>query len=337
MSRPAPAPRFRSSMTRDMHHPIQRRTFLQLSALATLAGRAQASSLKDIRIISPYPAGASVDFWARQLEAQFSTRLGVDAMVINAPGASGLIAANQARKLSSDTSPALLISGTALFSQMPRLPDSGLNFDPNQAFKPVSILWEEPYFLAVRADSPLQSLDDLLQRSRQATSAPSLGSAGANTSGGLLLDHIARRQHLAWVQVPYKGMGEITTSLLGGHIDAGLVSYQPVRQLVEAGKVRLLATTARKRLKSLPHCPSLREAKVLDIDGSVWFGLFATQELDPAVFDTIQSATAALLASESFRAQAQVNGFTPLGLTGSEARRFLRESHDSWAQVIGGR
>lgn len=319
------------------HSHLKRRTLVQYLALSSVIGQAlaQASSLKDIRIISPYPAGASVDFWARRLEAELRNRLAVDAMVVYAPGASGIIAANQVRKLSTDASPALLIANAGLFSQLPRLSDSGLNFDPNKTFQPVSILWDESYYLAVRADSPIQTLEDLLARSRRPTTAPSFGSTGSKTSGGLLMEHIARRHALTWTQVPYKGMAEITVSILGGHIDFGVVSYQSIRQLVESGKVRLLATTAKKRHKSFPNCPSLRESKVLDIDGSVWFGLFASSELNPTIVSSLQTAVSALLSGEEFRAEAFANGFSPLGLAGNDARRFIRESNEAWAQVIG--
>lgn len=317
------------------HHCIKRRTLIKYLALASGLGQAQASNLKDIRIVSPYPAGASVDFWARRLEAELRNRLAVDTLVINAPGASGIIGANQVRKVSTDSSPALLISSAALFSQMPRLPESGLNFDPNKTFQPVAILWEEPYYLAVRADSPIQSLNDLLAKSKRSAIAPSFGSAGSKTSGGLLMEHIAKRHDLAWTHAPYKGMGEVVTSMLGGHIDFGIVSYQPIRQLLESGKVRLLATTGKKRNRNFPNCPSLRESKILDIDGSVWFGLFATSELNPAIVSSIQAGVAPLLSNEEFRTEALANGFTPLGLYGNEARRFIKESNEAWAQVIG--
>lgn len=318
-----------------MKYPhIKRRTLVQYLTLGTLFGRAQAAGLKDVRIVSPFPAGASVDFWARRLETALKDQLTVDTMVIYAPGASGVIAANQVRKISTDASLALLIAGSAMFSQMPRLPDTGLNFDPNQAFQPVTILWEEPFFLAVRADSPIQNLEHLLARSRSAKTAPSFGSSGSKSTGGLLMEHLTRRHQLAWTHVPYKGMADVVPGILGGHVDFGVVSLQPVRALVEAGKVRLLATTGRKRTRSFPDCPSLHESGVLDIDGSVWFGLFATTEVNPVIVSRLQAAVSALLASEGFRAEALANGFSPLGLSGNEAGRFIRTSNEAWARVM---
>ena len=313
---------------------IKRRALVQYLALSSMFGQACASSLKDIKIISPYPAGASVDSWARRLESELRNRLSVDTMVMYAPGASGVIAANQARKLSSDVSPALLIASTALFSLMPRLPDVGLSFDPNKAFQPVSILWTESFYLAVRADSPIQSLEELIARSRRSATAPSFGTTGAKSTGGLLMEHVGQRHDLAWTHVPYKGMGEIITNMLGGQIDFGVVSYQPIRSLVESGKVRLLATTGRRRNRNMPNCPSLRESKLLDIDGSVWFGLFASSELNSAVLSALQDAISPFLASEEFRADALANGFTPLGLYGKDAQRFIRESNDGWQHVL---
>lgn len=314
---------------------MKRRTLVQYLTLSAVIGQAQASSLKELRIVSPYPPGASVDFWARRLEAELRNRLAVDTLVMYAPGASGLIAANQVRKISSDPSPALLLASTSLFSLMPRLPDSGLNYDPNTAFQPISILWDESYFLAVRADSPIQNLEDLLTRPRRATTPPGVGTAGGKTTGGLLLEHFMHRHDLAWTHVPYKGMTEVVSGLLGGHIDVGIVSLQPVRALVESGKIRLLATTGRKRHKNFPQCPTLRENKMLDLDGSVWFGLFATSELKPALVSTLQAAVSALLSNEEFRSEALANGFSPLGLKGGEASRFIKESNEAWAQVLG--
>jgi len=315
-------------------HHIKRRTLVQYLALLSVFEQIQAASLKDIKIFSPYPAGASVDFWARRLESELRTRMAVDTIVMHVPGASGIIAANQARKLSTDANPALLIANTALFSQIPMLHDSGLSFDPNKAFQPVSILWGESFYLVVRADSPIQNLEDLLARSKRSATAPSFGSTGSKTTGGLLMERIARRHELAWIHVPYKGMTEIIASMLGGQIDFGIVSYQPIRSLVESGKVRLLATTGKKRNRSFINCPSLRELRILDIDGSIWFGLFATSELNPSIVSSIQAAVSPLLSGEEFRRDALANGFTPIGLYGKDARNFISESNDAWDKVL---
>lgn len=320
----------------QIHH-INRRGLIRYLTLSSLFCQAFASTIKDIKIVSAFPAGASVDFWARRLESEIRNRLTVDTIVMYAPGASGVIAANQVRKINTETNPALLIASTALFSQIPKLPDSGLNFDPNKAFQPVSILWTEPYYLAVRSDSPIQSLEDILVRSKRLSTAPSFGSAGSKSTGGLLIEHIARRNDLFFTHVPYKGMVEIVTNMLGGQIDIGLVSYQPIRSLVESGKVRLIATTGKRRSKVLPNCPSLHELKMLDIDGSVWFGLFASSELNTTIISNIQGALSPLLSSDEFRTYANANGFTPLGLYGKDAQRFVSESNDAWELIINRR
>lgn len=313
---------------------MKRRSIVQCVALPFLIQLAQASNLSEIKIVSSFPAGASVDFWARRIESEFRGRLAVDTLVTYAPGASGIIAANLVRRVSTEINPALMIASSSLFSIMPRLSDSNLSFDPNKAFQPVSILWTEPFYLAVRADSPIQTLEDLLARSRRSAMPPSFGSTGSKSTGALLMEHMATRHDLSLTHVPYKGMGEVITSMLGGQIDFGVVSYQPIRGLLQSGKVRLLATTGRRRSKNLPQCPSLREFKLLDIDGSVWFGLFALAELSSASISTIREALAPFLSSDEFRAETLSNGFTPLGLFGKEADRFIKESNEAWGSVL---
>lgn len=315
---------------------MQRRKILKyLAFMPTFSQSVYALNLKEIRIISPFPPGASVDFWARQIAEQLRDKLSIDANVFYAPGASGIVGANQLLNEKSNSNPALLISSGALFAQIPKIPNSGLKFDPNKTFRPISILWEEPLYLAVRTDSTISNLEDLLNKSRKYASAPSFGSSGANSTSALLMGHMAKHNSLAWNHVPYQGLAPMITDLLGGHIDFGVFSYQSIKKLLEAKKLRLIATTGNNRNPLHPDCPSLRESGILDIDGNVWFGLFSNAELSSAVFEKIEKVIIELFASDKFRAKALENEFIPLGLAGSEALRYIKKSNSDWASVMG--
>ena len=313
---------------------LHRRQFVLAAASFGLAPVLANPDLLPLKIVSPYPAGGSVDFWARALKQELEASHGFSVQAINQPGASGVLAANQIQSTPQASTPTLLLAGTALFSMIPLLPDANLNFDPNEVFTPLAILWEEPFFVAVRSDSPFQSFEDLMARARNGKTPISLGSTGTQSIGGLFFEHFAKTQRLDISHVPFKGMTEVVANLLGRHIDVGVLSYQQAKAHVEAKTFKLLATTGDSRSELAPLVPTMKELKKSNLSCTVWFGLFVKKTTEPETVKRLQTALRRVLDNAGFRTTMTTNGYSVLALTGNDAANYVQHSNTNWTHLI---
>ncbi len=308
---------------------------ITLPAAATV--RASSGEPPTLRLVNPYPAGGSVDVWVRALQQELEGRHGFVVQPAYVPGASGVVALNQVHQTADDGTVSLLVGGTAMFSQMPLLPDSALKFNPNDVFVPLAVLWEEPFFVATRADAPWRSFEELVSRASAPQARLSYGTTGVQTTGGLYFDHFARRRNLGLVQVPFKGMAEVITNLLGGHVDVGVVSYQQVKPHLDSRALRLLASTGAQRSALAPDVPTMLELEQADFGCTVWFGLFARKSTDPVQLARVQAALKAVLDDPALRTRLGGMGYGVLGLTGADAARYVQQSNQVWQRILGRR
>ena len=315
---------------------IDRRQVLCAALLTLLAGDAMAgpAQANDLRIVSPFPAGGSVDYWARVLQQGLTANHGFNVQALNMPGGSGMVAMNQIQNAGEESPTSLLIASVSIFSLLPLLPDSGMKFNPNDVYIPLAVLWVEPFFIAVRSDSPFQNFDDFVTRASSQQRRLSYGTAGAQTTGEIYFDNFVRKRRLPLVSVPFKGMTEVVSNLLGGHIDIGLLSYQQAKPHLVSKSIRLLASTGQTRSPMEPNLPTMLELKYSDFACSVWFGLFAKKTTDSGVLGRIQTAFKALLGDPILRAKMTELGFEYVGLTGAEAAHYVRQSNETWTKIF---
>lgn len=312
---------------------LNRRQFVLSATVCSVFSASASAPAHSLRIVTPYPAGGSVDFWARLLKQELEGSHGFSVVAVNLPGASGLVAVNQIQAAKEIQQTSLLLGGTTLFSMMPLLPDGHRLANPNNIFVPVSILWEEPYYVTVRSDSPFQSFDDLVTQAKKNAGLVSFGSTGFQSSAGLYFERFAHRRGMELTHVPYKGMTEIVTSLLGKQLDVGLLSYQQARRHVEAGTFRFLASTGATRSMLAPQVPTMKELRQYDVACTAWFGLFVKKTAEASLVQRIQAALRSILGDANFRATMASNGYDVLALFGDDAVRYVAQSNRVWESL----
>ncbi|GAA4002921.1 tripartite tricarboxylate transporter substrate binding protein [Comamonas faecalis] len=248
-----------------MSTPLHRRRALRLAgagALTTLlaalplAGTAQPAAFpnKPLTLIVPFPAGGPTDAQMRALAAAAGKVLGQSVVVVNQPGVGGTLGpANMARTAAPDGY-TLSIAGNTLY-RLPLL--QKVSYDPLKDFTYLINLTGYTMGIAVRADAPWKTLDDLIADARTRPGQINYGSTGVGSSGHIAMERLAKATGTSFNYIPFKGGAEEATALLGGHID--FISNAGWGAQVDAGKMRLLATYSGKRLKQRPDVPTLKE------------------------------------------------------------------------------
>ncbi len=239
-----------------------------------------------IRMLIPWTAGGASDIVMRAISDAASKALGKPVIADNRPGAGGILGAQY---VSTQSQP----DGYTL-TQIPmgalRLPymNNSATFDPLKDFTYISQLSGYTFGVVVNAASPFKTFQDLLDWAKAHPGELTYGTPGVGTSLHLTMEQIAVDLGLEFLHVPFRGVAENNTALLGQSImcSADVTGWAP---LVADGKFRLLCVWSTERLKQFPDAPTLRECGIDKVITSP-FGVAGPKGMDPAVTAKLDAA-----------------------------------------------
>ncbi|MEP7029820.1 MAG: tripartite tricarboxylate transporter substrate binding protein [Pseudolabrys sp.] len=282
-------------MTKRLLARTRRAALLALPALALVfaAGSAQAKwPEKPIKIILPFGAGGVADVTARIMADKLSQKFGERVVIENMPGAGGIQAARAVISAAPDGyTMGYVTNGTAIsvaaFNSLP--------FDPVKDFEMVSMVGTFDLVFVVNADSEYRTLGDFLKAARANPGKLNIGTiavGGTQNLGGELFKSTA---NLNLQIVPYKNSPDIVTALLRNDVQMMVDFAPPVRGQVDAGKLRMLATSSPKPSALMPNVPSVNAAGVKDYEVISWNGVGAPKGTPKEIIDAMNKAMAEVL------------------------------------------
>jgi len=315
----------------------RRRLALAAAALAagnliTFSARAQAAwPDRPIKLVVPYPAGGAADQTARLVAIALGERLKTQVVVDNRPGANGVIGAATVAKSVPDGY-TLLLDATG-FTVNPSL-QGRMPFDPAKDLVPVSLLMQVPMLLVVPANSPYQTLADLLKAARANPGKLSFASAG-NGSAQHLAGELFKQGHKLFItHIPYRGGAPALTDLMAAQVDLMFSAMPASYPLVKSGKLRALAVTSPKRAELAKQLPTVAESGLPGFDAQEWNGLWAPAGTSKVVLDRLEAELHAVMALPDIRQRLAANGAEAIGSSRSEFARFTDAETSKWARVI---
>jgi len=247
------------------------RMLILMFALAGLAARAQGQE-SVVRMVVPFPAGATLDVIARLLADRMRITLDRPVVVENKPGAGGLIAAELVKGAPADGG-TLFMATLAIISLNPHT-YKALRYDPFVDFTPVAQVAQFQIALGVGAAVPAKTLAEYVALVKN---EPKFGFYGTPAAGSLphfFMIMIGRAAGVQLTHVPYKGSAPMWRGLAGGEISLGIGTISDLDALVGAGKAKVLAVTGPQRSAQHPEIPTLRESG-FDLAGTSWYALYA--------------------------------------------------------------
>lgn len=315
---------------------MQRRHFTQatlawIASAAIPGARAQTWPDKPVRWVLSQPPGSGPDNVARILSERLARQWGQAIVIDNKPGGQNTIGAQAAARSAPDGSTfyfattAALITNPLLFKTLP--------YDPAKDFVPVAFIARSPFALLVRGDSPLTSVDDLVAQSKAAPGKLSLGNEGPRTFSGMIARLFNARTQATANLVPYASVGVGTTDLMGGHVDAMVADLASTAPLVRQGKLRLLATTAARRVSGWESVPALSE-KLAGFDMVGWFAVVAPAGTPAIAIERSNRDINALLSDKDVAERIGAIGPLVDGSMGVDAvGAFLRNESVRWQDI----
>ncbi|OZI72063.1 Bug family tripartite tricarboxylate transporter substrate binding protein [Bordetella genomosp. 12] len=313
-----------------MHkHAKRLLAFAALSIAATAS--AQNWPNQPIRWIVPYPAGGGADVVARTVASGLEKPLGQTIVVENRPGAATIIGATAIAQ----AEPNGYMVGTADSGTLAFNPSlySKLSYDPAK-FSYVGGIARFPLLLAVNANSPFKTVDDVLQAARKEPGKLTAASAGAGSPHHLALELFKQRANVNILHVPYKGAAPAIQDLLGGQVDVMFIDLAAGLPNVKAGKLRVLAAATPERLKTLPDAPTMAEQGVPDFTAYAWQGMVAPAGLPQPVMDKLSAELQKTITSEAVSQKLNDMGVEPMPMSPQAFQAFAERERAAWADVI---
>ncbi len=310
--------------------------YMVLFALAANLGlqgaNAQNFPSRPIRMILPGPAGGGADVIARPLASKLTEILGQQVIVDNRPGASGLIAGDLTAKAPADGY-TLILATSSGFSISPHLVAKP-PYDPTRDFRGVSLVAMAELMVAVHPSLPVRSVKEVIALAKAKPSGILFASNGAGSLSHLATELFQMMSGITMVHVPYKGGTPAVTDTVAGNTALIITAVPTLMAMVNAGRLRALATTGSTRSKLIRDLPTVAEAGLPEYEVTQWYGLFVPAQTSPQIVRTLQAGVARALQSSEVQQVIRKGGSEPVGSTGEEMEQFLKKDSAKWENII---
>jgi len=307
-----------------------------LTCFALLSPAAAAPAVSDypqraVTILVPYPAGGSADALIRPIAARLAETWKQPVLVENRTGANGIIATQALMKAPADGYTVLLhltgiVQNLSLYRQLP--------YDPFRDLAPLTQVGTQAMALAVPADSPWRSVDELAAAVRANPQAFSYGSFGTGSTGHIYGELLRTRFGAEIPHVPYRGEGPMLVDLISGRVPFALVSTYTGSQRQRDGSLRILAVTGTHREPMLEDVPTLAEAGYPGFDLVGWYGLFVPAGTPAAIGERIAADVNRIAREPEIAERMRALAIYPTGMAPSAFVDLLREEHQKWDALI---
>nr|WP_144352673.1 tripartite tricarboxylate transporter substrate binding protein [Sporomusa termitida] len=254
---------------------------------------------RPINVIVAASAGGGMDLTARSLEKFAIKHLGQPLVIINKPGGSGTIGWNE---LAGSNSDGYTVGIVAIDIVLSSLYDSSKYYYLG-ALGPIAQVTSVPLLLAVQADQPWHTLNDLVKYSKDHSAQLKFGNVGVGSFPHILIEMLNREAGINIEQVPFSGGGETVPALLGGHVQLILVNPVSIKEHVKNGTVRILAVTGEPRITDpvFSHVPTFKE-QGFDITINNWHGIAVPKETPVAIKNRLAEGLKAIINDPEFKA-----------------------------------
>jgi tripartite-type tricarboxylate transporter receptor subunit TctC len=301
---------------------------------ASIVANAQYPS-RPILLVVPYTAGSDADLAARNL-AQHAPRYlnGQSVVVANQPGASGAIGTLAVRNAPPDGYRLLL----ARIASQVILPATDRKTPYRSTdFTFLSVLEINPYVCAVKGDAPYASMKDLVADIRRHPGKLNFATVGDGTLqnfGPQYLFTLVGLSKEAALGIPYKGSGELTASLAGGHVQFACSNLGALLGHFRSGTLRPLMTTTREPLKELPDVPTARSLGWPEMERlAAWSALAGPPRLPRDVVERWTEVFAKLAHDAAWLAGVEKLGGIPAVRSPAETDRFVRDQYQLYDRL----
>ncbi|MDB5752553.1 MAG: putative Bug-like extra cytoplasmic solute receptor, family [Ramlibacter sp.] len=302
-------------------------------ALAPALVLAQDFPGKPVRIITPFPAGSGPDAAMRVLGEQLARKWSQPVVIDNRPGGNGFIAMAGFKAAAADHHTLVLLDSNHTTTHPHTF--SRLPYDVDKDLLPVGMILRTPFFVAVAADSPYKSVEEIVAAAKAKPGGVNYGSWFLGSPGHIGALQLQALRGVKMTHVPYRDFGQLYTAVATREVDWALGSVASAGQMERSGRIRFLALAAPARDPLYPNVPATAEsAQLRGFDVSAWAGLFAPAGMPAAVLERIAADLAQVITLPEVVQRYRTFGYEAPPLTPAAYRELIRRETAAWSGVI---
>lgn len=297
----------------------------------SVSASAQIYPDKPVKLVLAAPAGSSIDVLGRTIADKLKDRLGQSVIVENKPAAGGTVATAEVAKAAPDGYTMLIaFNGPLAFGPLlQKLP-----YDVQRDLQPVIITSSQPNVLAVNAQLPVKNVAELVAYAKANPGKLNYASVGNGSSSHLNMELLKSTAGIDAVHVPFNGSPPAVLATVQGETQAMFAVMQPLQAQIQAGKLRALAVTTRKRFPLLPDLPTIAEAGYPDFEALAWNGVLVPAATPKAIVAKLNAEINDVLKQPDVVAKMQAVGFDLIGGTPEAFGALIKSESDKWAPVM---
>ena len=313
------------------------RIYLSILTLLGILANAQAQTSpanypeKAIRIVVPFVAGGGGDFIARAWADKLSETLKQPVIIDNRGGGNTVVGTDIVAKAAPDGYTLLLVSPSIATNPtlLPNLP-----YKTPEDFTPVGSVITYAMGLGARSTLEAKSMQEMLRYARQHPGKLAIATSGEGSATDLAAELFKEATGADILIVPYKGAGQGVLDVASGHVDLLFTGMSQLKPHLDSGRIKLLATSGRNRLKSAPETPTIAEQGVTDFEAVVWWGILAPAGTPDVIIQKLNEALAKSLSHPDVTKRlAVIDGEVRLS-SSKEFDHFLNDEINKWRKLL---
>lgn len=311
-------------------HPLCHAAIIGMALVMTGAVSAQEYPTKPIRIVVPYAAGTGSDVASRRIGPALTELLKQPIVVENRPGAGASIGVAALKNAAPDGyTIGVLVSANAAAPWLVK--DTG--FDIRRDFAPITTLYKGALAMIVPANHPAKTLAEFVAHGKRNPKGILTGAVGIGTTSFLAGELVKILGGYQGTTINYKGSPEMDAAVVSGDVEMAFDNYATPRGLVEAGRLRVLATSGLARMPALPNIPTLAETWP-GTELVFWTGYAGPRGVPAEIVNRLNRDIAAVLTTPEMVKFFADSGSDTGGASAADFAKLIANDYERFGNII---
>lgn len=281
-----------------------------------------------VRLLCWSSAGSPLDVMMRQLGKQLGEMLGQTFIVENRPGGEGAVAMSVVKNKPADGYTILSTTSSMSFAMATK----DIHYGPDD-FTVLPALQVEPSAVAVRADSKFKTMKELIGFIHDHPDDISVGGFSSAGFHQYVFYRLQQEGHFKSIWVPFKGGQDAALALLGGHIDAAIMTPSSALAQIKSGDIRLLGISSAQRNEYFPNVPTFQE-QGYNVVASIWRGIMVKAGTPQSIIDTLTTTIDKIKQTQEWKNFSRLNMQSSVNISLADMQKQVRDEVRSDAAFL---
>lgn len=302
------------------------------AAMLAMPAASQTWPVKPVRVIVPFPPGATLDTMARLVTQKAAESTGQPFVVENRAGANGMIGSEFVSKSAPDGY-SILATTTSTHISAPYLVKT-LPYDPRKDVTPITAAVDAVTVLAVNAAVPVNSAKELVEFLKKSPGKITYGTPGVGNAFHLVGEIFQSSQGVNLLHVPYKGIVQAVQAAATGEVSVVFSSVNNTLPHMKSGRLKVLAVINPQRWQVLPDLPAIGETLSGFARPDSWFGFLGPANIPQPVLDRLNAELVKALKSTDLTPKFDAMGLIVIANSAAEFQKMYMAGFDVYAKII---